>query len=195
MLKASCSILGGYGKATASGKTIHLRSLDWEEHAPMNRWPTVVVYHSTEPNSVPFANIAWPIFIGSLTGYSSAKIGVGERLWGSPWKDETRFGTPWTYVLRDGLQFSKTQPEYIKYLQDAHRTCAIYLGVGGENYFEICRYVAAFLETYNYEQWNRDEHHPSNFTDVLWKAYHDDNDCFKNIIQANYGNITASTIY
>jgi len=48
LLKASCSILGAYGKATKSGKTIHLRSLDWEEHAPISKWPTVTVYHSTE---------------------------------------------------------------------------------------------------------------------------------------------------
>lgn len=71
LLKASCSILGAYGKATASGKTIHLRSLDWEEHAPISKWPTITVYHSNEAGSYPFANFAWPIFLGSLTGYSS----------------------------------------------------------------------------------------------------------------------------
>lgn len=108
LLKASCSILGGFGKSTASGETIHLRSLDWEAHAPMSRWPLITVYHSTESGSYPFANIAWPTFIGSLTGYSSQKIGVGERLRGAPPQDETRFGTPWPYVLRDALQFSKT---------------------------------------------------------------------------------------
>lgn len=95
MLKASCSILGAYGKATQSGKTVHLRALDWEAHAPMNKWPTIVVYHPTEANSIPFANIAWPGYIGTLTGYNAKKVGVGERLWGQPWKDETRFGKPW----------------------------------------------------------------------------------------------------
>jgi len=82
MLKASCSILGAYGKATLSGKTVHLRALDWEEHAPQNKYPQVTIYHPTEEGSVPFANIAWPGYIGTLTGYNSLKIGVGERLWG-----------------------------------------------------------------------------------------------------------------
>jgi len=59
-----------------------LRALDWEEHSPISTWPIAAVYHSTEPGSVPFANIAWAGFLGSLTGYSSAKIGLGERLWG-----------------------------------------------------------------------------------------------------------------
>jgi isopenicillin-N N-acyltransferase like protein len=71
MLKASCSILGAYGKASKSGKTVHLRALDWEEHAPMNRWPSITVYHSTEAGSIPFANIAWPGYIGTLTGYNA----------------------------------------------------------------------------------------------------------------------------
>jgi len=108
LLKASCSLLGAWGPATYSGELIQLRALDWESHAPMNKFPLITVYHSTEPGSVPFANIAWVGFIGSLTGYSSAKIGVSERLRGGPAKSMTRYGKPWTYVLRDILQFSST---------------------------------------------------------------------------------------
>ena len=62
----------------------------------MSRWPLITVYHSTEENSVSFANIAWPSFIGTLTGYNSMKVGIGERLGGADAKEETRFGTPWT---------------------------------------------------------------------------------------------------
>lgn len=82
-MKASCSIFGAYGKASASGKLFHLRALDWEEHAPMSRWPLITVYHSNEDNSIPMANIAWPAFIGTLTGYNADKVGIGERLGGS----------------------------------------------------------------------------------------------------------------
>lgn len=49
----------------------------------MTKWPTITVYHSNEPGSIPFANIGWPVFIGTLTGYNAAKVGVGERLGGS----------------------------------------------------------------------------------------------------------------
>lgn len=95
--------MGGYSNATATGNVIHLRALDWEEHAPMSRYATVAIYHPTEKGSVPLANIAWAGFIGTLTGYNAAKIGVGERLKGGPNSDMTRLGTPWTYVLRDML--------------------------------------------------------------------------------------------
>lgn len=84
LLKASCSVLGAYGKATPTGKTIHLRALDWDAHAPMSRWPLIVVYHSTEEGSVPYANFGWPSFIGSITGYNSMKVGIGERLGDDP---------------------------------------------------------------------------------------------------------------
>ncbi len=73
----------------------------------MSRFPVVAVYHSTEPGSVPFTNLAWAGFIGSLTGFST-HIGFGERLRGGPANTMTYFGKPWTYVIRDTLQFSKT---------------------------------------------------------------------------------------
>lgn len=80
-----------------------LRALDWEPHAPMAKWPLIAIYHSTEKGSVPFANIAWTGFIGSLTGYSSAGIGVSERLRNVNLKNSSFFGKPWTYALRDVL--------------------------------------------------------------------------------------------
>jgi len=103
LLKASCSILGAWGAATDNGQLLHLRALDWEEHAPISKWPTITVYHPTEKGSVPFANIAWVGFLGSLTGHSSAQISLGERLRGGPIENDSRFGKPWTYVLRDTL--------------------------------------------------------------------------------------------
>jgi len=194
LLKASCSIFGAYGNSTSTKKLLHLRTLDWEAHAPQGKWPTITVYHSNEPSSVPFANIAWAGFQGTLTGYSSMKVGVGERLKGDAIKDESRFGTPWTYVLRDALQFSRTQNDYVQYLQNAHRTCSVYLGVGGADYFNICEYTAAWLKVYNWTNWRDDIYHPK-YEDVLWKAFHDGNMCFANIVNATYGNITPEVIY
>jgi len=70
----------------------------------MSRYPSITVYHSTEKGSVKaFVNISWPGFIGCLTGYNNMKIGIGERLRGEDSANMTRFGTPWTYVLRDML--------------------------------------------------------------------------------------------
>lgn len=130
LLKASCSILGAWGKATTTGNVLHLRALDWEEHAPISKWPTISVYHSVEAGSVPFANIAWTGFLGSLTGHSSAQISVGERLGDAPNYDDSRFGKPWTFVLRDVLQYTTNINDALKYMNESHRTCSIYVGLG-----------------------------------------------------------------
>ena len=41
----------------------------------------------------------------------------------------TRFGNPWTYVLRDVLYDAKDMKSAIQILTNAHRTCAIHLGI------------------------------------------------------------------
>jgi len=67
------------------------------------------------------------------------------------------------------------------------------LGVGGENYFNILKYTAKYVNVYNWTNWIQDVNHPT-LEDVLWKAYHDNNMCFANLVQMNYGKITAETV-
>lgn len=162
LLKASCSIGGWWGPATKTGQLIQLRALDWEEHAPISKFPLITVYHPVEEGSVPFANIAWAGFIGSLTGYSSARIGVSERLRGGPADTMTRFGKPWTYALRDVLQFSKTIDDALNNLQNTDRTCSVYLGIGSSvnNTYRLIEYSETQFNVYNDETWKLDSNHP-----------------------------------
>lgn len=41
----------------------------------------------------------------------------------------TRYGNPWTYVLRDVLYEASNITHAIDILKKAHRTCAIHLGL------------------------------------------------------------------
>ena len=77
-----------------------------------------------------------------MTGYSSAKIGISERLRGGSADTMTRFGKPWTYALRDVLQFSKTIDDALNSLNETDRTCSIYLGIGSSvnNTYKIIEY-------------------------------------------------------
>ena len=196
LLKASCSIGGWWGEATATGKLLQLRSLDWEEHAPISKFPLVAVYHPSEAGSVPFANIAWVGFLGSLTGYSSAKIGVSERLRGGPASTMTRFGKPWTYALRDVLQFSKTIDDALNNLNETHRTCSVYLGIGSSvnNTYRIIEYAATQFDVFDDTNWKNDKIHPRE-KGMIWKAYYDDKPCFKNHFLPRYGKITPEDIW
>lgn len=152
---------------------------------------------------MPFANIAWVGFLGSLTGYSSAKIGVSERLRGGPAKTMTRFGKPWTYALRDVLQFSKTIDDALNQLNDTDRTCSVYLGIGSSvnNTYRLIEYSKTELTIYDDKNWHLDANHPRT-EGMIWKviilltkAYIDDKPCFKNHFVPNYGKITPELIY
>lgn len=131
----------------------------------------VAVYHSTEKGSVPFANIAWVGFVGSLTGYSSAGIGVSERLRGGAADTMTRFGKPWTYALRDVLQFSKTIDDALNNLNQTDRTCSVYLGIGSSvnNTYRIIEYAETEFRVYNDGNWKNDAAHPRK-PGMIWKV-------------------------
>lgn len=55
----------------------------------------------------------------------------------------TRFGKPWTYALRDVLQFSKTLDDALNNLNTTDRTCSVYLGIGSSvnNTYRLIEYA------------------------------------------------------
>jgi hypothetical protein len=76
LIRAACTVVGAWGKATSDGKVIQLRALDWDSKAPITKYPTAIVYHSTEPGSQVFANIGFAGLIGTLSAQSAAGIGI-----------------------------------------------------------------------------------------------------------------------
>lgn len=196
LLKASCSIGGWWDKATESGSLLQLRALDWEEHSPISKFPLITVYHPTEAGSVPFANIAWVGLVGSLTGYSSAKIGVSERLRGGPPDTMTRFGKPWTYALRDVLQFSRSINDALTNLNQTDRTCSVYLGIGSgnDNTYRLIEYSETQFRVYDDNNWKDDAIHPR-AEGMIWKAYYDNKPCFRSHFEPAYGSINPELIW
>lgn len=79
------------------------------------------------------ANFAWVGFVGSLTGMSPY-LSIGEKVWYPPQGSVkmTRYGNPWTYVLRDVLYDSRNISGALSILSSTHRTCAIHLGLGSK---------------------------------------------------------------
>jgi len=50
-IRASCSIYGAWGPATSNGGLLHLRSLDWDQEAPLSQYPMISVYNFSTPGS------------------------------------------------------------------------------------------------------------------------------------------------
>ncbi|KAL3855217.1 hypothetical protein ACJMK2_014437 [Sinanodonta woodiana] len=135
LTKGDCSMFGAWGNAVLKkGSLLQLRALDWNTDGPFKDYPQVTVYHPSDPKyGHAFANIGWTGWFGSITGYSSQRLAISEI--GVSYPDDTfgresRFGIPFTFILRDILQFDNTLYDAEKRMSTAHRTCDLILGVG-----------------------------------------------------------------
>lgn len=74
----------------------------------------------------------------------------------------TRFGKPWTYALRDVLQFSKTIDDALNNLINTDRTCSVYLGIGSSvnNTYRLIEYSETQFNVYHDGSWYNDANHP-----------------------------------
>jgi isopenicillin-N N-acyltransferase-like protein len=170
LTQGDCSMMGAFGAATASGKTISLRALDWDVDGPFKNYPAVVVYHPSQDGHA-FANVGFLGWIGSLAGQSSQQLSIHEI--GVSFPDSTHFGNesfvgiPFVFLLRDILQFDMSYNDTINRMTEANRTCDLLLGVGDgkAGTFRGFAVSATQLEVYddkNLEPWNNtaDTWHP-----------------------------------
>lgn len=93
------------------------------------------MYHAEEGDNQgqSFANVGWTGWIGSITGMSSVQTAISEigvTFPDSTFGKESRFGVPFTFLLRDVLQFDKGLDDAMTHMKDANRTCNLILGVG-----------------------------------------------------------------
>lgn len=167
---------GAWDKATKNGNTLQMRALDWDTDGPFQNHPQVTIYHAEDgdENGQSFANVGWTAWIGSITGMSSVQTAISEI--GVTFPDdsfgrESRFGVPFTFLLRDVLQFDAGLPEIHEHITDAARTCNLILGFGdgkinsedGSAPFNSCQYsnsVANFMDDTNMKPVNATWHAP-----------------------------------
>lgn len=186
----------------------HLRALDWDTFAPINQFPTVIFYDSTEKGSQPFANIGYLGSIGTLTAISKIGISAGEKVMivndPSFYPEDPQisyFGKPWMFVLRDTVQFSNSLADVEKNLQTSARTMKIHGGWGSlpDKTFRGMNYAHNFLYLYddkNYIQYD-DAFHPQ-LDGVFFFDRHvqpSDDPCMGSILKAQHGKITPETLY
>lgn len=136
LLKAGCTWLGAWGPAIAQtepGSTLfQLRALDWATTgAPFNDYPVIQVYHPDAPSEHAFALVGYPAFVGTVTGYSNARLGLSEELSSESHYNGTtsRIGIPFHFLFRDLLQFDPDISAALSRIYAAERTvsCLFYL--------------------------------------------------------------------
>jgi hypothetical protein len=198
LVKAHCSMFGAWDSASVDGNLVQLRALDWATNTPFQQFPLLLIYHPSDGSNT-FATLGWPGLIGAITGLNNAPLGICEKVWLNYAGQSSRFGQPWNWVLRDVLQFDKTNAQAIHRIQNAHRTCSIFTGVGSraDNSFAAIEYSYENATVWTAATQPVYKNHP-NITDVVWIDKHPQPDtkdpCLGNLLQQYHGAIDADVI-
>lgn len=117
----SCSNLAAWGRATSGGRLIHVRNLDWNIDAGIQRHATVFVVHPAGRHA--FINVGWAGFIGVLTGINDATISVGQV--GAETVDAIFRGEPMVFVMRRVLEEAESLDHAASLVSAARRTVGV----------------------------------------------------------------------
>jgi isopenicillin-N N-acyltransferase-like protein len=113
-----CSGFAVMNSATKDGTLYHGRVLDYAIDWGLQEHAVVVV---AEPDGgIPYVNITYAGFIGSVTGMNARGVSVGEMGGGGQghWK-----GVPMAFLVREALEKSTDLDEAIAIFRDSPRTC------------------------------------------------------------------------
>lgn len=116
-----CSGFALMNSATADGSMLHGRVLDYAVDWGLQEHAIIIV---AEPEGrVPFVNVTYAGFVGSVTGMNAEQISIGEmggRGLGH-WE-----GVPMAFLLREALETASNLEEAISTFRDNARTCEYY---------------------------------------------------------------------
>ena len=116
-----CSGFALAKSATKNGNLLHGRVLDYAVDWGLQDHAVVVVY---EPEGrLPWVNVAYAGFLGSVTGMNAEHVSIGEMGGGGlgHWN-----GRPMTLIVREALETAKSLDEAISVFRDGPRTCQYY---------------------------------------------------------------------
>jgi len=199
LVQAHCSMAGIWGPASANGKLIQLRALDWDYKHYIANHPLVVAYFPEEEGSNPFSTFSFTGIIGAVSGYST-KVAVSEKVW-SPSSTELKAkqGEPFLYILRDILQFGNDMDSSIKMLFEKPRTCRVHVGVGSrkDNNFQGIQMSYNEMNIFNDKNYTEyTVYHPQIDGVMFFEKHEPARDlCFASVLQENHGKLTAEIVY
>jgi isopenicillin-N N-acyltransferase-like protein len=116
-----CSGFALLGPATETGEVLHGRVLDYAVDWRLQEHAVVVIGEPT--GRIPFVNVTYAGFIGSVTGMNAETVSLGEMggrgtfLW---------TGTPMAFLMRRSLEEAKNLDDAIAIFRDSKRTCEYY---------------------------------------------------------------------
>jgi isopenicillin-N N-acyltransferase-like protein len=116
-----CSGFALLGEITQPGTLLHGRVLDYGVDWKLQEHAVLVV---AEPEGrIPFANVTFAGFIGSVSGMNNQQVSIGEMGGGGQGKWA---GSPMAFLVRRVLEEAGTLDEAIQIFKTSKRTCEYY---------------------------------------------------------------------
>jgi hypothetical protein len=116
-----CSGFALLGPMTADGQVLHGRVLDYAVDWRLQEHAVIIIGEPT--GRIPFANVSYAGFTGSVTGMNAETVSLGEMggrgtfLW---------TGTPMAFLMRRALEEAHNLDEAIAIFRNSKRTCEYY---------------------------------------------------------------------
>ncbi|MBP9837934.1 MAG: hypothetical protein KBC84_04400, partial [Proteobacteria bacterium] len=122
-LAQTCSNFCLDNKATEDNEFYAIRILDWGMHrfSKLHEYPLITVCKPDK--GIPYSNISWVGFVGAVSGMNAEGITLGEMGYGDP-PNETLFGEPMPFMLRDILSKAKNLADVKNIIQNSKPTCS-----------------------------------------------------------------------
>jgi hypothetical protein len=116
-----CSGFALFNKSTVDGKLYHGRVLDYITRLGLQYHAVVFIIKAE--GSYAFANVGYAGFIGSVSGMNEHQVAFGEM--GGRGEGDWD-GMPMAFLMREGLEQTKTLSEALALFRDTPRTCEYY---------------------------------------------------------------------
>lgn len=117
----SCANFAAWGRATAGGRLIHARNLDWNIGADIQRHAVVFVVRPAGKQA--FVSVAWAGFAGVLSGINEEQLSIGQV--GAETTDVTFRGEPMVFLMRRVMEQASTVDDAARIIRTASRTVGV----------------------------------------------------------------------
>lgn len=123
-----CSGFAVMNSATRDGTLYHGRVLDYKCDWHLQEHAVLIV---AEPNGgIPFVNVSWAGFIGSVTGMNARHVSIGEM--GGSGQGHWQ-GEPMSFLVRDVLERAADLDAAVAIFRDNPRTCQYFYVIADGN--------------------------------------------------------------
>ncbi len=116
-----CSGVAVRGKASADGRVVHARVLDYMRDIHLQKYTAVQVF--VPEGGIPWMSLGYAGFLGTVTAMNAKGLAIGEMGGGG---EGSWDGMPMTFLMREVAEKAETVEQALAIMRNARRSCEYY---------------------------------------------------------------------